>query len=107
MLEGNRRIAALKAILNPIVVPAYEKRIRSLLGDANIESVELITVMVAPSREEAQPLLASLHTTQARRPWSPLRQAEFYRAQVEAGKRTVKDLIQEYPDVDIPRFVRM
>ena len=62
--------------------------------------------MVAPTREEAQPYLGNRHTINTRRQWKPLRQAHFYKAQLEAGK-SLDELNHEYPGIDIPKFVRM
>lgn len=107
VLEGNRRIAALKAILNPKLTPTYEAKIKQLINGQDTSVLREVEVKVTPSRDEASRLISSIHTIQSRRPWRPLRQAYFYYAQLEEGKRKVEDLILEYPNVDIPRFVRM
>ena len=106
VLEGNRRAAALKAILNPRSVPAFRQRIDALFADKGTDHLEEILVMVAPSRDAARPQLARIHTTQPRRKWSPLRQAHFFLAQIEEGK-TLEQLANEYPRVDVARFARM
>ncbi len=108
VLEGNRRIAALKAIINPKLVPKYEKSIKELVKEAgNIDTLQNVEVKIADSREAASRVIATIHTVRSRMPWRPLRQAYFYFAQMESGKKTLDQLRTEYPDVDIPRFVRM
>ncbi len=108
VLEGNRRIAALKAIINPKLVPKYEKQIIALTKAAgNIDTLHNIEVKIANSRESASRVIATIHTVRSRIPWRPLRQAYFYFAQIESGKKKLEQLRSEYPDVDIPRFVRM
>lgn len=107
VLEGNRRVAALKAILNPRLVLAFEGKIKSLINGQDVTVLQSVEVKVAPSRQAASSLISSIHTIQSRRPWKPLRQAYFYYAQLEDGKRKIEDLILEYPNVDIPRFVKM
>lgn len=107
VLEGNRRFSALKAILNPRLVPQREGRLKELvkkMGD--ISSLAEIEVKVAPDRESASKVIASIHTLKTRRSWSPLRQAYFYYAQVAEGRKTIQQLQEEYKTVDIPAFVR-
>lgn len=108
MLEGNRRLAALKAILNPKLVPHQEAKLAGLVESmGDISSLEDIEVKIAPSRDAAAKIIASIHTIRTRRSWKPLRQAYFYYAQVEEGQKSVADLAAEYPNVDIPEFVKM
>jgi hypothetical protein len=109
VLEGNRRVAALKSLLNPGLVPKYESRIREAIskmtGDVN--ELQRILVDVAPDRASAERVIANIHTRTTRKPWPPLRQAAFYYAQIESGKRTPQQLATDYPNVDIPYFIRM
>lgn len=107
VLEGNRRVAALKFMLAPHLVPRYEKKLHHLLQNSPATDIETIEVKLAPSRDEALPLLGTLHTTQSRKPWSRLRQAYYYYAQVESGSRNPSQLALAYPQVDIPRFIAM
>lgn len=107
VLEGNRRFSALKAILNPKLVPQREERLKALIkkmGDTS-DLVE-IEVKVAPNRESASKVIASIHTLKTRRGWSPLRQAYFYYAQIVEGGKTIEELQEEYKNVDIPSFVK-
>lgn len=105
MVEGNRRLAALKAIQNPMMVPAFHTRIAgfaSLLPDRT--ALSEIRVMIAPSQAEVDQLIAAIHTGNMRRPWSPARQAAFFQAQIDAG-RTLKELVGRYPTIDVRKFV--
>lgn len=107
-LEGNRRIASLKAILNPKLVPQKEANLKARITEmGDVSSLQEIEVKVAPSRDEAAMIIASIHTVQSRRPWRPLRQAYFYYAQVAEGHKTVQQLAEEYNNVNIPEFVKM
>jgi uncharacterized membrane protein YgcG len=89
VVEGNRRLAALKAIQNPYLV-------RSTLR--NIE------VKRAPNQTEADQLIAALHTGTSRVRWTPSRQAAFFQAQVDQGK-TLKQLRSQYPTIDVEKFM--
>lgn len=105
VVEGNRRVAALKAIQNPYLVPAFQARINrfvaQLPGRASLKNV---TVLEAPDQGEADQLVAALHTSNLRVPWSPARQAAFFEAQIAAGK-SIDDLRELYPFVDVKDFI--
>lgn len=102
VIEGNRRLAALKALNEPDLVPSFKAKIKAV-GNPKIVKIK---VVVAPSREAAVKHIANKHTINYRRPWKPLRQAYFYKSQLENGK-TVDQLTKDYPEHDIPKFVRM
>ena len=108
VLEGNRRITALKAISNPSLLGRSASRLERLMHrhpDAEIPAQ--VRVMTAPSREAAQPLLARLHTGNPKVRWIREQQAVFYHAQL--ATLTPDELRARYPTVAsyIPRFLRM
>jgi hypothetical protein len=105
VIDGNRRVAALKVLARPEIVPSKEIAIKEILKTAN-PSISEVEVVVAPDRDSVRHFLASKHTQNTRRPWRPLRQAYFYKAELERGK-TVKDLRDDYPTVDIGKFLRL
>jgi hypothetical protein len=105
VIEGNRRVAALKVLLHPEIVPSKETKIRELIKSAGLPIKE-IEVVLAPDRDSVRHFLASKHTHNTRRPWRPLRQAYFYKAELARGK-TVQDLRKEYPHVDINKFLKL
>lgn len=105
MVEGNRRLAALKAIQNPMLVPDYQARISAfakLLPNRSV--LARIQVMIAPSQDEANQLIAAIHTGNLRRAWTPSRQAAFFQAQIDSG-RTLNELVSRYPTIDVGKFV--
>lgn len=105
MVEGNRRLAALKAIQNPMLVPDYQTRIAALaalLSDR--PALSKVRVMIAPNQADADQLIAAIHTGNLRRAWTPGRQAAFFQAQIDAG-REYKDLLVRYPTIDVRKFV--
>ena len=105
VMEGNRRIAALKVLARPEIVPTKETSVRNILKTAG-SLIKEVEVVVAPNRNSVEQFLASKHTQNTRRAWRPLRQAYFYKAQLERGK-TVKDLRNDYPTIDIGKFLRL
>lgn len=105
VLEGNRRVVSLKAMISPsIAASKYTARIKKLM--AGYAPIQTISVHVAPSRDEAMEYLAAKHTKNTRKPWSALRRAYFYYAQKENGQ-SVEKLIDRYKGVDIPAYIKM
>ena len=109
VLEGNRRVSALKALQDPSIVPGHETELRALLKRYAVEANNLperIRVLVAPDRATAAPHVARLHTGISKRRWSRDQQATFYFSLIDA-QTTVDDVEAQYPDVDVVRFVKM
>jgi hypothetical protein len=110
VLEGNRRVAALKAIHNQSLLGKSAPKMERLLNrypDAGTPTI--IRVMIAPSREAAQPLLARLHTRNPKKSWLREQQAVFYHAQLSPAV-TVDALRARYPSElpsAIASFIRM
>lgn len=105
MVEGNRRLAALKAIQNPMLVPDFQARISaqaSVLPDR--AALSKVRVMVAPNQIEADQLIAAIHTGNLRKAWSPSRQAAFFQAQIDSGRK-LSDLLVRYPTINVRKFV--
>ena len=96
VLEGNRRLAALKLLLSPEIAPVdWEPRFRSLSNRINQDSIKKVKVTRTPSREAAAPIIMSKHTQRQIENWSPLMQAKFYRNLVKRGL-TIKEIAEEY-----------
>jgi len=109
VIEGNRRVAALKALLGPEVAPNHQTELASLRKQYEIEAANLpttIRVIVAPSRETAAPHIARLHTGQPKRRWSRDQQANFYHSLLDKST-TVEDVKAAYPGVNVVRFMQM
>jgi Fe-S-cluster formation regulator IscX/YfhJ len=105
VLEGNRRVVSLKAMIKPDIAPAkFATRIKKLMQ--NKLPIESILVHIATSRDEAMEYLAAKHTKTTRKPWSALRRAYFYYAQKENGQ-SVEELMERYKGVDIPGYIKM
>ncbi|GAA1546751.1 hypothetical protein GCM10009827_078660 [Dactylosporangium maewongense] len=108
VLEGNRRITALKAIHDPALLGKSSPKVERLLSrysDADISNQ--VRVMIAPSRDAAQPLLARLHTRNPKKSWIREQQAIFYHAQLSPTVTT--DVLRaRYPaEKLITSFIRM
>ncbi len=105
VVEGNRRVAALKAIQNPYLAPDHQSRISKLVQALpDRDAIRRITVKMAPTQDDADQLVAALHTGNQRVAWSPARQAAFFQAQLDAGK-TAEQLIDQYPTIEVRKFI--
>lgn len=105
VVEGNRRVAALKAIQNPYLAPDHQARITRLAQTIERrDELRHITVKKAPTQDDADQLIAALHTGNQRVAWSPARQAAFFQAQLDGGK-TAEQLIAQYPTIDVRKFI--
>lgn len=109
ILEGNRRVSALKAIAKPEIAPAHLAQVEELRTRYATEVPNMpkkIRVIVVPNRAAARKHIARLHTGLSKRRWSRDQQANYYFSFLGPGV-TVKDLKALYPDVEIVRFLRM
>lgn len=96
ILEGNRRLTALKLLLNPDLAPVGDvKRFKALHQAVNAGAIRKVSVLYAPSREEAAPLIMARHTRSQVARWSPIMQARFY-AGLRGEGITVKALAKQY-----------
>lgn len=104
VIDGNRRVAALKMMVRPSILPTKEVEVKAILRDVT-GFPSKVDVVIAPDRNAVRRLLASKHTQNTRKAWSTLRQAYFYRAELERG-RTVKQLRKDYPGANIDKFLK-
>lgn len=94
VLEGNRRCAALKALLSPSSAPEeYLARFRKLSTRIVPDIIRHVNVCVAPSRDEAWPLIIATHTTKQIEEWSPAMKARVYAALIHQGQ-TPEDIAE-------------
>ncbi|WP_461164464.1 hypothetical protein [Arthrobacter sp. R4-81] len=109
VLEGNRRVSALKALNDPTLIPGHEQDVRTLLKRYAVEAQNLpkrIRVLVATDRVMAAPHIARLHTGLSKKPWSLDQQATFYYSLLD-DETTVEGIKAQYPGVNVVRFIKM
>lgn len=96
IVEGNRRLAALKLLINPDGAPAaYKKKFIALSDRADLSVIKKVKVVLAPSREAAAPMILAKHTGLQVRGWSRIMQAKFYKQLLDDGI-TVRQLASQY-----------
>ena len=97
VLEGNRRVTALKLIINPELAPiADREEYRSINGlFASVDHLKFPPVIVVPSRKEVDSLILDKHTENTEIPWKPIMQSRFYKTkQAEYGGVSTKELAE-------------
>src|SRR5688572_4907919 len=96
VLEGNRRLAALKLLDNAQLAPsAHLQKFKQLVAKRTAPAVTRVRVLIAPSREAAAVLILQKHTREQVQRWSPLMQARFYRGLTRSGV-TIDDLAKQH-----------
>lgn len=108
VVEGNRRLAALKLLLSPEAAPEdWQRGFRALSVRINASEIRQVKVALAPSREAAMPIIMSKHTQTQVESWSPVMQAKFYRNLLESGL-TLDDILQQFnvPHSDVATAIR-
>ena len=109
VLEGNRRLAAIRLLLNPELAQtsAMVRNYRRLARNIDLTPLTSIDVFLVENRITAARIIAALHTKPARRPWRPVQKAQFYREMVENGL-TPKEVAQEIgvPEGEVRRSLR-
>jgi ParB-like chromosome segregation protein Spo0J len=108
VLEGNRRLAALKLLNSPDLAPDNMKsKFRSLIHNLPKQAIESAEVVVAPSRAAAARLIVARHTGEVVKRWSRAQQAKYIRTLVQAGQ-TIEEVAAEVQMApgDIRNFLR-
>ena len=96
VVEGNRRLAALKLLINPDLAPeAEQKKFRLLSDKAPLAQLKKVRVMIAPSRSSAAPIIMDKHTKPQVVPWKPNMRAKFCKQLIDSGM-TVQGIADEY-----------
>lgn len=97
VLEGNRRLAALKLLLSPESAPSdsWKRRFRALSNRIDHSLLKKVRTVRAPSRESAAPVIMSKHTRNQVESWEPLMQAKFYHNLLNQGLGVV-DIADQY-----------
>ncbi len=109
VMEGNRRVAALKAIHDPQLNVGFDKELTSIRKKYSSELASVprtIRVMVIKDRDAARPHLGRMHIGKPKRAWGLDQQATFYYSLLD--KDTDVDVLKsQYPGKQIVRLMKM
>ena len=108
VVEGNRRLAALKLLNSPELAPEKVRgKFRALTHNVSVQSIEKVEMVVVPSRAAAARLIVARHTGDVVKRWSRAQQAKYIRTLVQ-GDLTIEEVaaqIQLTPG-DIRNFLK-
>ena len=86
VVEGNRRLTALKLLLDPTKAPkTKQSSFKSLSKQIDHNHIKKIKVLVAPSRAEADRIIFSKHTNPDIKTWKPLMKAKYIQRLLSEG----------------------
>ena len=109
VVEGNRRLAALKLLLSPEAAPDRnsENRFQRLSHRSDPKLLRKVAVVVAPSRSAAAPVIMARHTQAQVADWKPLMRAKFFWNLALSGL-TVDEIVEGYrvPSHEVASAVR-
>ena len=92
VVEGNRRVAAVKCLLSPEATPSeFKSKFQQLSNVANLKAIESLNVVTAPDRKATMPLLLDRHTHLQIEKWSRPMQAQFLQ-RLHADGMTVEEI---------------
>ena len=86
VVEGNRRITALKLLRNPDLAPPRKKHSYSRLAE-NIDTEQWgkLKMYIAPSKEDVAPILIARHGSEMTSPWQRIMKMRFLAGDVLKG----------------------
>lgn len=91
VLEGNRRLAAYKCLVDPGLTSEDDReKFKKLSAQAGFDGSEKLEVFIAPSRTEAIPVLESKHVRYLFEPWSLAMRNNFIKRTRIKTKGTLK-----------------
>lgn len=86
VVEGNRRVAALKLLISPEGAPKEDfKKFKALSAKVDSNEIRKVRAVIAPSREAAYPVMMDKHTQSIVEKWEPLMQAKLYKNLIDSG----------------------
>jgi len=107
VVEGNRRLASLKLLLNPELAPeSDQKAVRVKAKKMTVPVPKEVTIVLAPSRLATAPIVMDKHTHEGVRSWKPFQQAKYVESL--AGDMSIDEIskITSFPKGEILRNIR-
>lgn len=78
VIEGNRRVTALKLLRNPSLAPPRKKHTYIRLAEnIDVDQWKKISMYISPSREAAAPILLARHGSEMTSPWHRIMKMRF------------------------------
>src|SRR5260370_1391416 len=96
VVEGNRRLAACKLLVNPDSAPdEFKAKFKLLSAKIEPAGFSKIPVVIAPDRDSTVPVVIARHTMSQIARWEPAMQASFYHRLAAAGL-SIEDVAEKF-----------
>jgi hypothetical protein len=96
VVEGNRRLAACKLLVNPDAAPEdFKSKFRVISAKIVPAEFNKLPIVIAPDRDSTVPIIIARHTVSQIAKWEPAMQASFYQRLVVAGL-SVDDVAEKF-----------
>jgi len=108
VVEGNRRLTALKLLISPTLAPSLvQSKFKKLSQKAVLPFIKSVKVEVAPSRDAAALLIQRKHTQLGIERWSRAMQARFFVDRINSGS-SIAEVAKEFsiPPSEVAAFVQ-
>jgi len=98
VLDGNRRLAACKLLLNPQLAhkDSYRKKLQSLKTVLKQDQIVKIKITIAPSRDMAEKEIWDIHMNPLMRPWQTIQKLRKYQSLIKEKSQTLDFISNEY-----------
>jgi len=78
VVEGNRRLAAMKLLRSPSIAPKeHEQHFKKLSARMDVAALAKTEIVIAPDRDTAGRLIFARHTKSSVEAWAPVQQSRF------------------------------
>lgn len=97
IVEGNRRLSALKLLLSPELAPEHHiKKFKRLADQIDKSTIKNVKLLIAPSRLSAAIYIRNKHTQIGMKGWKPIMQARFYLAQIDEEDMSIGEIATHF-----------
>lgn len=97
VLEGNRRVAACKVIIDPLLAPKHKQNsIRKLIENFEFDTIKKLPIIIAKKRADADIIIENRHTGGSQiEKWDKTKQYRFYYKRFIEGE-SIQDLANKF-----------
>lgn len=97
ILDGNRRLAACKLLLDPSLTSGIRRKtLEKLQGTANLKELKSIKITIAPSRKDAEKEISDIHINILMKPWQVIQKLRKYEDLIRLSSSTLQEVAKEY-----------
>lgn len=98
VLDGNRRLAACKLLLNPNLTSKenFRKKLKKLALSSNVKELKKVKVSLAPNREAAEKEIWDIHMNVLHKPWQVIQKNRKYKSLIQQTGNTIESISKRF-----------